>query len=177
MKKSILTTRLALVVPLTLCAAFSSISVRAMAAETAPAAASRGEPMSTKMPEDKTPEARVKHLHDQLKITADQEAQWNNVAQVMLANASAITSAVKDREHMSNQKARHSFRAIILVDARRSAEKRRRGVWTSHPAFQAEDACLKVDQPCLSVCIPECWFGDEAGPDPIKGFGSGLDRL
>ena len=101
MKNSILTTRLALVVPLTLCAAFSSISVRAMAAETAPAAASRGEPMSTKMPEDKTPEARVKHLHDQLKITADQEAQWNNVAQVMLANASAITSAVKDREHMS----------------------------------------------------------------------------
>jgi periplasmic protein CpxP/Spy len=99
MKNAILTTRLALVVPFTLCAAFSGVSVRAMAAETTPTAPS--ETMSTKMPEGKTPEARVKHLHDQLKITADQEAQWNNVAQVMLANASAITSAVKDREHMS----------------------------------------------------------------------------
>ncbi len=53
------------------------------------------------MPEGKTPEARVKHLHDELKIATDQEAQWKSVAQVMLANASAIASAVKDREHMS----------------------------------------------------------------------------
>jgi len=101
MKNAILTTRLALVVPFTVCAAFSGVSVRAMAAETTPMAASRSETMSTEMPEGKTPEARVKHLHDQLKITADQEAKWNNVAQVMLANASAITTAVKDREHMS----------------------------------------------------------------------------
>jgi len=101
MKNAIVTARLVLVVPLTFCAAFSVISVRAMPAETTPTAASRSETTSTKMPEDKTPEARVKHLHDQLKIATDQEAQWNSIAQVMLANASAIASAVKDREHMS----------------------------------------------------------------------------
>ena len=48
-----------------------------------------------------SPEARIKHLHDQLKITADQEAQWKDVAQVMLDNASAIDSAVKDRVRMA----------------------------------------------------------------------------
>jgi periplasmic protein CpxP/Spy len=101
MKNAILNTRLALVVPLTLCAAFSGVSVRALAAEASPTGMSRSDPAGAKMAEDRTPEARVKHLHDQLKITADQEARWNNVAQVMLANASAIDGAVKDRERMS----------------------------------------------------------------------------
>jgi periplasmic protein CpxP/Spy len=40
--------------------------------------------------------------HDQLNITSDQEARWNDVARVMLANASAIDGAVKDRMRMSN---------------------------------------------------------------------------
>jgi hypothetical protein len=40
---------------------------------------------------------RIKHLHDQLKITADQETQWNNVAQVMQANAAELGQAIKDR--------------------------------------------------------------------------------
>jgi periplasmic protein CpxP/Spy len=43
------------------------------------------------------PKERIKHLHDLLKITANQEALWSGVAQVMLANAAAIDSAIKDR--------------------------------------------------------------------------------
>jgi protein CpxP len=42
-------------------------------------------------------EDRIKHLHDQLKITPEQEAQWSNVARVMLDNASAVDKAIKDR--------------------------------------------------------------------------------
>jgi periplasmic protein CpxP/Spy len=42
-------------------------------------------------------ESRIKDLHDQLKITPAQEAQWSGVAQVMLDNSSAIESAIQDR--------------------------------------------------------------------------------
>jgi periplasmic protein CpxP/Spy len=101
MTNAILTTRLALLVPLSLCAAFSTFPIRATAAEPTPAAITHSESAGTKMAEGKTPEARIKHLHDELKITTDQEAQWSSVAQVMLANASAIADAVKDRERMS----------------------------------------------------------------------------
>ncbi len=41
---------------------------------------------------------RIKHLHDMLKITPAQEAQWTGVAQVMQDNAIALDSAIKDRE-------------------------------------------------------------------------------
>ncbi len=92
-------TRLALVAPLALCAALAGGSIRAMAAETTPAA-THGEPASGKM-EGRTPEARIRHLHDDLGISSNQETQWNGVAQVMLANAAAIDSAVKARARMS----------------------------------------------------------------------------
>lgn len=42
-------------------------------------------------------ESRIKDLHDQLRITPEQEAQWSGVAQVMLDNSSAIESAIQDR--------------------------------------------------------------------------------
>jgi Spy/CpxP family protein refolding chaperone len=41
---------------------------------------------------------RIKHLHDMLKITPAQEAQWTGVAQVMQDNAMSMESAIKDRE-------------------------------------------------------------------------------
>ena len=43
------------------------------------------------------PKDRIKHLHDLLKITPNQEALWSGVARVMLENASAIDGAIKDR--------------------------------------------------------------------------------
>jgi periplasmic protein CpxP/Spy len=99
MTNAIMKTRLALMMPLFLCAAFAGTSIQAMAAENMPAAMTPSGPASTKMTEARTPEARVKH--DELKITPAQETQWNNVAHVMLANASAIDSAVKERMRMS----------------------------------------------------------------------------
>jgi hypothetical protein len=102
MTNAILKTRLALIVPLSLCAVFAGGSIQARAAENTQAAMTHSGMTSTKMAEARTPEARIKHLHDQLNITSDQEARWNDVARVMLANASAIDGAVKDRMRMSN---------------------------------------------------------------------------
>ncbi len=66
-------------------------------------------------------EDRVKHLHDLLKITSEQEAQWSGVAQVMLDNASVVDGAMKDRD----QKAKSmnavddllSYQAIVAAHA------------------------------------------------------------
>jgi periplasmic protein CpxP/Spy len=78
---------------LVLCATASTLPARAAETATssamAPAAAAE------------SPETRIKHLHDQLQITAGEESQWHTVAQVMLNNASAINDAVQDRVRMS----------------------------------------------------------------------------
>jgi hypothetical protein len=58
--------------------------------------------MEGRMIRGESPEGRIKHLHDQLKITPDQETEWTHVAQVMLDNASAIDGAVKNRTGMAN---------------------------------------------------------------------------
>ncbi len=65
--------------------------------------------------------ARIKRLHDQLKITPDQEAQWSGVAQVMLDNASAVETAVQARAaktgSMSAVDDLLSYQAIVVAHA------------------------------------------------------------
>ena len=43
-------------------------------------------------------EARIKDLHDRLKITPEQEEQWKNVAQVMRDNAKTMEELIKVRK-------------------------------------------------------------------------------
>ena len=81
---------------LVLCATASTLPARA-AESAAPSAMA---PAGTAMMAE-SPETRIKHLHDQLKITVDEESGWNTVAQVMLNNASDINDAVQDRVRMS----------------------------------------------------------------------------
>ena len=85
-------TRIALA--LVLCATAFTLPARAADSATPTAAAG-----AASMAE--SPEARIKHLHDQLKITANEESKWNTVAQVMLNNAATINDAVQDRVRMS----------------------------------------------------------------------------
>ncbi len=63
----------------------------------------------------------IKHLHDQLKITPDEESQWGNVAQVMLDNAAAMDSAMKDRAGkvgtMTAVEDLDSYQAIVAAHA------------------------------------------------------------
>lgn len=42
-------------------------------------------------------DARIKRLHDQLRITADQETKWVEVAQAMRVSAKTIRDSVADR--------------------------------------------------------------------------------
>jgi len=97
-------TRLVLTGSIGLCAAFTGLSAPAWAADTAtPSAMSQpSAPVDGKMIRSESPEGRIRHLHDQLKITPDQESEWSQVAQVMLDNASAVQGAVKNRTGMAN---------------------------------------------------------------------------
>jgi protein CpxP len=87
--------RLTLLASFAICAAVAGTSTAASAADIAPSSkAAHSVRMSG-------PETRIKRLHDLLKITPAQDAQWHDVAQVMLDNASSIDSAVKDRVRMT----------------------------------------------------------------------------
>jgi periplasmic protein CpxP/Spy len=63
----------------------------------------------------------IKHLHDQLKITPDEEQQWSGVAQVMLDNASSMDDAMKERARkagtMSAVDDLNSYQAIVAAHA------------------------------------------------------------
>ena len=87
--------RLTLLASFAICVAVAGASTGASAADSAPSSAmARALPMAD-------PETRIRHLHDLLKITTAQDAQWHDVAQVMLDNASAVDSAIKDRVRMT----------------------------------------------------------------------------
>jgi periplasmic protein CpxP/Spy len=61
-------------------------------------------------------EQRIKSLHDQLQITADQEPQWNAVAEAMRDSAKAtgalIAARAKKAKSMTAIEDLHSYRAI-----------------------------------------------------------------
>jgi protein CpxP len=116
-------TRLALAASISICAVITGLSAPASAADTAApsAMAQPNASMNGKMMRNESPEDRIKHLHDLLKITADQEPEWNRVAQVMLDNASAIASAIKDRTGMAKGMTAiddlRSYQAIVEAHA------------------------------------------------------------
>jgi len=67
-------------------------------------------------------EARIKHLHDQLKITQDQETLWSAVAQVMRDNAAALDSAIQERmQKASGMSAIDDIRSYQAIAAAHAA--------------------------------------------------------
>jgi hypothetical protein len=50
-------------------------------------------------------ETRIKTLHDELKITPDQESQWNTVAQTMRENESTLAPLYEARKNASSMNA------------------------------------------------------------------------
>ena len=106
-----------------------------MPTQAAPAPApSMQSPSSTKRPPaEARVEARIKSLHSQLKITADQEPLWSDVAQVMRENARAIDELASERSTKRT--------SMTAVDNLRSYEE----ITNAHaaelkklvPAFQA----------------------------------------
>ena len=87
-------------------------------------------------------EARVTKLHDQLKITATQEPQWNAVAQVMRDNENTMRAAIEQR--------RQNAATMTAVDDLRSyqaiTEAHAQGLQKLVPAFQALYETMSDDQ-------------------------------
>ncbi len=67
-------------------------AIHARAARAQRASAQRGADPAERV------EARIKQLHAQLKITPDQEEQWNAFAQVMRENAQSMQSQIEQRQ-------------------------------------------------------------------------------
>jgi len=78
-------------------------------------------------------EARIADLHKRLQITADQEAKWKQVADVMRQNAQEVEAAIKDRAQ--------NMKTMTAVDDLKSYEKiaavHEDGMKRLIPAFQA----------------------------------------
>jgi hypothetical protein len=123
--------------------AVSSPSLRlAQAASTttppaATAAKSKSRPSMTERVE-----ARIKRLHDQLKITADQEAQWKIVADTMRDDAKAMQATIDER-----RSARATMTAVDdLRSYQKVAETHVQGLQKLIPAFQKLYDSMSPDQ-------------------------------
>jgi protein CpxP len=155
-------TRLALLLSFAICSA--GISTSASAADSAPPSATAHDvPTGGKTIQRDGPEARIKHLHDQLKITAAQESQWHEVAQVMLDNASAIDSAVKDRDRMTKGMTAiddlRSYQAIVVAHAE--------GIKKLAIAFKPLYASMPDEQQKNADAV----FGHRTEPSHLKTHG------
>jgi hypothetical protein len=60
---------------------------------------------------DKGVEGRIRHLHDQLKVTPDEEDAWGKVAQVMRDNAAKMKAAYEARMSNTNLSAPDDIKA------------------------------------------------------------------
>ena len=78
-------------------------------------------------------EARIKELHNKLRITAAQQTQWDSLVRVMRDNAKAMTDLQKQRSQ--------DAKAMTAVDAVKSYEAviaaHEAGMAKFVPAFQA----------------------------------------
>ncbi len=108
----------------------SGVAGAAMVAEADAAPAATDKTKKSPMAEA---EARIKQLHDQLKITPAQKAQWHAVAQAMRENAKDMQAIIAERHKKSGQ--------MSAVDDLRSyqevAETHVQGLQRLIPAFQA----------------------------------------
>jgi protein CpxP len=87
-------------------------------------------------------EERIKSLHDQLKITPDQEAQWKAVADAMREDSKAMQSIVAERRQN-----RASMTAVDdLQSYEKVAETHVQGLQKLIPAFQTLYASMSPDQ-------------------------------
>lgn len=77
-------------------------------------------------------EARIADLHKRLKITAAQEAQWKQVADIMRQNAADVEAAIKDRiQNRSTMNAMENLNSYQKV-----AQAHDAGLQRLIPAFQ-----------------------------------------
>ena len=103
-------------------------------------AAKTGEGKHHRMPTDRV-EARIKSLHDRLKITAAQETQWAAVADAMRDNARTMDAAIQQRETAKAMTAVDDLKAYQAI-----ADAHAQGLQKLIPAFDALYASMSDDQ-------------------------------
>lgn len=87
-------------------------------------------------------EDRIKRLHDELKITSDQETQWNAVADAMREDAKAMQATIAERRaNRANMTAVDDLRSYQKV-----AETHVQGLQRLIPAFQTLYDSMSPDQ-------------------------------
>lgn len=95
----------------------AALAPPAVSAQTAPPAANSSAAANSTAAGNSPVEARIKSLHDQLKITSAEEPQWNAVAQAMRDNAKNAGALIADRakktKSMTAIEDLHSYRAIL----------------------------------------------------------------
>ena len=112
-----------------------------LAQATTPAAPSGSAPARTRPSPAERVEARIKSLHDRLKITSAQEPQWNAVAQAMRENAQTMESAIQQRHQTANMTAIDDLKAYQAI-----AQAHLQNVQKLIPAFQTLYDTLSPEQ-------------------------------
>jgi periplasmic protein CpxP/Spy len=112
-----------------------------LAQATTPAAPSAGAPAKARRSPTERVEARIKSLHDHLKITSAQEPQWNAVAQVMRENAQSMDQAIQQRHQTQNLTAIDDLKAYQTI-----AQAHLQNVQKLLPAFQTLYDTLSPEQ-------------------------------
>jgi protein CpxP len=108
-------------------------------------------------------EARIKHLHDQLKIKPDQETQWSAVAQVMRDNAAALDSAIQARvQKASGMSAIDDIRSYQAIAAAH-AEGLQKFADAFAPLYEAMPDAQRTNADRV--------FGHRTAPSKLKAHG------
>jgi Spy/CpxP family protein refolding chaperone len=98
-------------------AALAVMPALASAQAASPPATSSGAAAPAVKPATNSVEARIKSLHDQLKITSAEEPQWDAVAQAMRDSANNTATLITDRAKQAKSMTAiddlHSYRAIL----------------------------------------------------------------
>ena len=162
MTKSALKTRLLLATVITVCAMVPGLSGHALAADAAEIAAAHTDHRAVTANADlaENPQSRIKHLHDQLEITPGEEAKWNAVSRVMLDNATAVDSAIKNRTRVTKGMTAvddlKSYEAIVTAHAD--------GIKKLSMAFAPLYAAMPADQQKHADAV----FSHRTGPAQLK---------
>jgi periplasmic protein CpxP/Spy len=102
----------------------------------APSAAPAPEPSATPAKKRRTPtdrvELRIKELHSELKITPEQQPQFDAVAQAMRDDAKAMEDAIAQRREAKSMTAVDDLKAYQAI-----ADAHSQGLQKLIPAFQA----------------------------------------
>lgn len=112
------------------------------AADTSPSGASSAGAAAARPAKANRVEARIKSLHQQLKITPAQEPQWNAVAQVMRDNARTVSTLIHERaQKAASMTAPDDLRAYQTI-----ADAHAAGIKALIPAFDALYATMSNEQ-------------------------------